>query len=100
MGYSYDSYEAYGYYYSLIILVEKIMRHVNEIITGKGSEREERERERENDGCSCTSLRVYGSKELRKFSFETRYENFSQVDKRTFCNNSFKGLDAFVVRIG
>ena len=77
------------------------MRHVNEIITGKGKERErERERERENDGCSCTSLRVYGSKELRKFSFETRYENFSQADKRTFCNNSFKGLDAFVVRIG
>ena len=61
----------------------------------------EREREgRENDGCSCISQRVYGSKELRKFSFEARYENFSQVDKITFCNNSFKGLDAFVVRIG
>ena len=51
MGYSYDSsdsYEADGYYYSLIILVEKIMRHVNEIITGKGSERE-RERGREGE---------------------------------------------------
>ena len=47
MGYSYDSYEAYGYYYSLITLVEKIIRHVNEITTAKGREREERERERE-----------------------------------------------------
>ena len=60
----------------------------------------EREGERDNDGCSCTTLRVYGSKELRKFSFEMTYENFSQVDKRTFCNISFKGLDASVVRIG
>ena len=66
----------------------------------ESQEKGERERERENYGCSYTTSRVYGSKELRKFSFETRNENFAQIDKRTFCNNSFKGLDAFVVRFG
>ena len=39
-------FKTYGYSYSLIILIKKFILYVNEIITGKGSERE-REGERE-----------------------------------------------------